>query len=423
MATVRLNLRQRIALAFALVCTAVVAALGITLRNASEEMEEALVEQLVSEEVDHLIARYRLNPDPDALRATGPNLQYFVVRSPADAEKLPATVRHLTPGNYDIGQGRNERHIAVRTTDDARFVVIYDAGPHEVREEEFRNLLILSIITAVVASLLLGYWLSGMLTRQLRELAHRVTELAPDESHAPLAKPDQDAEVAALAHALDDYQNRITTVLAREQEFTANASHELRTPLTAIRTSCELLLEDTTLSERTRQRVSAIDDAATRMGEQVQALLFLAREQPLGRIEPVSLAECVRDVIETLKPEFDAKSLRLEIAVDPGAVRDLDSQAVHTVLSNLLRNALRHTESGFIKVTYAAPRLTITDSGSGIDPQALPRLFERFYRGGNHAGGFGLGLAIVKRICDRYNWRIEVASTPGAGATFAIVFP
>jgi signal transduction histidine kinase len=420
-ATVRLNLRQRIALAFALVCTAVVAALGITLRNASEEMEEALVEQLVSEEVDHLIARYRANPD--TLLAAGPNLQYFVVRSTADEKKLPDIVRRLTPGNYDIGQGRNERHIAVRTASDVRFVVIYDAGPHEVREEEFRNLLILSIITAVVASLLLGYWLSGMLTRQFRELAHRVTRLAPDETQVPLADPQQDAEVAVLARALDDYQNRITTVLAREQEFTANASHELRTPLTAIRTSCELLLDDTSLPERARQRISAIDAAATRMGEQVQALLFLAREQPLGRIEPVSLAECVRDVIEPLKPEFDAKGLRLDVAVDPGAVCELDAQAVHTVLSNLLRNALRHTDRGFIRVAYAAPRLTITDSGSGIDPQELPRLFERFYRGGAEAGRFGLGLAIVKRICDHYRWRIEVASTPGSGSAFTIVFP
>jgi signal transduction histidine kinase len=239
----------------------------------------------------------------------------------------------------------------------------------------------------------------------------------------PLADPQQDAEVAAHARALDDYQNRITTVLAREQEFTANASHELRTPLTAIRTSCELLLDDRSLPERARQRISAIDAAATRMGEQVQALLFLAREQPLGRIEPVSLAECVRDVIEPLKPEFDAKGLRLDVAVDPGAVCELDAQAVHTVLSNLLRNALRHTDRGFIRVAYAAPRLTITDSGSGIDPQELPRLFERFYRGGAEAGRFGLGLAIVKRICDHYRWRIEVSSTPGSGSAFTIVFP
>jgi len=421
--TVRLDLRQRIALAFALVCSAIVAALGITLRNASEEMEEALVEQLVSEEVDHLIARYRVNPDPDVLRAAGPNLQYFVVRTPRDEAELPATVRGLKPGNYDIGKGLNERHIAVRTADDARFIVIYDAGPHEVREEEFRNLLILSIITAVVASLLLGYWLSGMLTRQLRELAHRVTQLAPDETPAPLADPQQDAEVAALAHALDDYQNRITTVLAREQEFTANASHELRTPLTAIRTSCELLLDEATLSERARQRVAAIDAAADRMGEQVQALLFLAREQPLGRIERVALAECARDVIEPLKPEFDAKGLRVDVDVDSGAVRELDSQAVHAVLSNLLRNALRHTERGFVRVAYHAPRLTISDSGCGIDPQELPRLFERFYRGGSETGGFGLGLAIVKRICDHYGWRIEVTSTPGSGSAFSIVFP
>lgn len=419
--TLRLDLRQRIALAFALACTAVVAALGLTLRTASEEMEEALVNQIVSEEVDHLIDRYRKSPD--YLPAPGPNLQYYIVRSREDEAAVPLELRGLGPGNHEIGRGSSERHVAVRRVDDVHFIVAYDSGQHEQREAAFGELLLLSLATVVLVAIALGYWLGSLLTRQLSELAQRVSRLAPDEPHEPLAQLNQDTEVAALARTLDDYHARIVNMIEREQEFTANASHELRTPLTAIRTSCELLQGDAALPDKARARIEAIDAAARRMSEQVQALLFLAREQPLGAVEPVGLAECVAEAAEGLGHEISARHIVFENRVGLDAVLDLDRQALHTVVTNLLRNSAQHTEHGFIRVDYASRRLTVADSGSGIAPEVLPRLFDRYYQGTQRIGGFGLGLAIVKRICDHYGWRVDVVSEPGQGASFTIAFP
>jgi signal transduction histidine kinase len=74
-----------------------------------------------------------------------------------------------------------------------------------------------------------------------------------------------------------------------------------------------------------------------------------------------------------------------------------------------------------VRVTYDAPRLTVSDSGSGIAPEHLPQVFERFYRGDRNADGLGLGLAIVRRICDDLGWKIEVRSEPGSGSAFSIV--
>jgi signal transduction histidine kinase len=417
----RFNLRQRIALAFALACTAVVAALGLTLRTASEDLEEALVDQIVSEEVAHLIDRYRKSPD--YLPAPGPNLQYYIVRSSADEAGVPPEFLALAPGNHGFGTGINERHVAVRRVDNVRFIVTYDSGQHEEREAAFRDLLLLSLATVILVAIGLGYWLGGVLTRQLTELAQRVSRLAPDEPHDPLAHPEQDTEVAALARTLDDYHARIVSMVAREQEFTGNASHELRTPLTAIRTSCELLLGEAALPDKVRSRIAAIDAAAHRMSEQVQALLFLAREQPLGTVEPVALAECAEEAANALRDEIAVRHISFENRVERGAVLDLDRQALQTVLANLLRNAVQHTERGYVRVDYAPRRLTVADSGTGIDPQVLPRLFDRFYQGTNRIGSFGLGLAIVKRICDHYGWRVEVDSAPGRGAAFTIAFP
>ena len=212
-------------------------------------------------------------------------------------------------------------------------------------------------------------------------------------------------------------------MLQREQEFTANVSHEMRTPITTILTSCELLATEPDLSEKVCIRIGMVESAATRMGEQLQALLFLAREQALGVMEPVAIAECVYDAVEPLRPEIARKHLDFEVAVEPEAVLMLNWQALHTALVNLLRNAVQYTAHGFVRVKFSGHQLTISDSGIGIEPSYLPFLFERFFRGSTQGEGLGIGLAIVKRICDHYGWRIEVDCTPGQGATFHITFP
>ncbi|HEX6004191.1 MAG TPA: HAMP domain-containing sensor histidine kinase [Burkholderiales bacterium] len=417
----RLDLRLRIAIAFATVCIAVVGALGVTLYTAADDMEEALVDQLVSEEVNYFIEHYR--SDPEYRPANGRNFAYHVVRSPEDEARLPREVVALAPGNHELLVGGDERHVAVREADGTRFVVIYDVGAHESREQQFKNVLLLSLVSVATFALLLGYWLAGLLTRQLRDLAQRVKRLGPAQAQAPLARPEQDAEVAALARALDDYQARMTRMIRHEQEFTANASHELRTPLTAVRTSCELLLADSGLPPGARLRVEMIDEAAQRMAEQLQTLLFIAREQGLDATEVVALRECAADAAEPFRGEMGRKGLVLHLDIDPAEVLPVNRQALHTVLANLIRNAVQHTERGAIRVRYEARRLSIADSGSGIAPEHLSHIFERYYRAREHDAGMGLGLAIVKRICDHYGWRLEVSSTPGHGSEFSLLFP
>ena len=137
----------------------------------------------------------------------------------------------------------------------------------------------------------------------------------------------------------------------------------------------------------------------------------------------MALAECVSDAAEPHRVEIARKGLAFNVEIDAGAVLNLNRQALHTVLANLIGNAVQYTESGCIRVSFTGRRLTIADSGRGIPPASLPRLFERFYRSSDGAEGFGLGLAIVKRICDQYGWRIEVESRPAAGSAFSIAFP
>jgi signal transduction histidine kinase len=418
---VTLNLRLRIALTFAVTCIAIAGALGYTLYSASEELETGLVEQLLNEEIAFLMDRFRA--DPAYRPTTGPNLQYYIVRTPADEAQVPAPLRKLPAGYHGVGSGAAERHIEVREAGGTRFIVAYDVGPHEAREERFLTLIVLSILTVALGAFALGYWLAGVLTRQLTDLGRRVAQLNPLQPGQPLARHGQDSEIAGLARTLDDYQARISGMMRREQEFTANASHELRTPLTAIRTSCELLAGEPALSHKARDRLAIIGKAAERMTGQLQALLYLAREHDGADRGRVVLTECVADAVEPYRGEIADKGLALETVVAPGETLDLDRQALHLVLSNLLRNAVQHTAHGSIRVRYAARRLTVADTGAGIAAEDLPRVFERYYRGGAETDGLGLGLAIVKRICDRFGWRMEASSRPGAGTEFTVVFP
>jgi len=416
----RPGLRLKVAAVFAAACITVVGALGFVLFTASERMEEALVEQIVNEELDALIARHRSNPAFQ--NPAGPNLEYYIARSADDRARLPLPLRALDEGHYEIGHGRDERHVGVRRVKETTFIVTYDAGAHEMREEEFQRLILIALGIVVLVALALGYWLAGLLTRQVTDLAGQLPALSPEAANPPLARPGQDPEVASLASALDEYRARIARMIKREQEFTANASHELRTPLTAIRTSCELLLADTALPHKARDRVEMIEAAAERMSEQIQIFMFLAREQTLGALETVLLAECVRDAAEPYCGELARKGLEFTIDVEPTVTLHVNRQALDIVLTNLIRNAVQYTEHGFVKVAYDEGRLTVSDSGAGIAAGDVGRLFERFYRAAGRREGFGLGLAIVKRVCDLYGWTMGVDTSPGRGSAFSITF-
>lgn len=417
-----LNLRHRIAAVIAATCISVVLALGAVLYVASEKLEAALLDQLLNEELNFFVQHWQNNAS--YARTPGPNIQYYAVRTPEDEAFVPEYARTLAPGQYEIniGQGRGDRDIVVRQVGDMRFIVIYDIGPYEDREREFHQLLGISVLTVAGLALILGYFAAGVLTRQLTQLAQRVSGLAPGSPPTQLKQEGQDLEVATLAQALDEYRLRMLDMVQREQEFTANTSHELRTPLTAIRTSCDLLLQEPALPAGARARILFISQAVAHMTEHIEALLFLARGEALADEEVVALNECVNDAAVLLQDEMTDKGLDFEVAVAPAAVLKANREALRIVITNLLQNAVSYTEQGHIRVEGDATRLVISDSGMGMAQDQLTRIFERHYRAESKSSGQGIGLHIVERICSRFGWTIEVSSTPSVGSSFVITF-
>ncbi len=234
------------------------------------------------------------------------------------------------------------------------------------------------------------------------------------------------------------------------KQFTADASHELRSPLASIQTTVQVALADPHLDADTRQRWQMVERLCLRLGRLVDDLLFLARhDSGMVPFQPrcCALDALLLQVVEELQGLANQKGIRLKLDMaappeeteeDPFAFWG-DEEQLARLFTNLIENALLHTPSGGEvqvrlkqRLRSGSPELVlqVQDSGPGIPPQALPHLFDRFYRvdparsgDPNRRSGSGLGLAIVKSIAEQHRGQVRVESEVGQGSTFEVILP
>lgn len=419
------GLRRRIGMAVALFALLVVVIQAAFVVFVTDAQEEEFIEQILTEEMPVVRDAYRA-AGAAALPRGQPLTAY--VRGPADdAAVVPLHLRVLAVGNHEIYRDGKEFHVHVRDDGDTRLYLVYDATRHEARIKKLALYLLAAVVSAAAAVALAAYWLSGVLVRQVADLARRVAALDPVAGTPRLADGRQDEEVATLARAFDRFHERIGDMVEREKQFTSNVSHELRTPLTTIKTSCELLAQDPAITGKSAQRLAAIAEAADRMAELARTFLLLARNAPLDVAHEVfAVKEAAEEVAAPFRESLARRHIGFDLRVPENAVVRMSRSAFHLALSNLLRNAADNTDHGRITVRYEDGTLAVTDTGRGIEAADLPRIFDRFYRSDARRGtseGAGLGLAIVKHLADRLGWTLGVASEPGRGSTFEIGFP
>lgn len=224
----------------------------------------------------------------------------------------------------------------------------------------------------------------------------------------------------------------VAAALARQRAFTADASHELRTPLTLIRGNAELLARHPERpAGESAELVQDIIDESARLGRLVADLLTLARagsgQTPLA-LQPVDLSALAAAAAREMTPAAAARGLSLASEIAPKVQIHGDPDRLRQLLLILLDNAVRYTDQGSITVRLAVEGkqavLSVTDTGRGIAPEHLPRIWDRFFRAETARGGdgTGLGLAIAKWIVEAHGGRITVTSRPGHGSTFVARF-
>jgi len=220
------------------------------------------------------------------------------------------------------------------------------------------------------------------------------------------------------------------------RDFVANVSHELKTPLAAIRGFAETLVDGAVAERDTALRFSQrILDQCHRLGELLDDLLTLSRlesSEPIRARERVALGALAEEAIELVTPRAEAKGVRLRLEAPAGIEIAGDAEGLVRLLANLLDNAVKYNREGGVVSLRLDRRgdealLEVADSGIGIAPTHLPRIFERFYRvdkgRAREEGGTGLGLAIVKHVAQAHGGRVEVESELGSGSTFRVFLP
>ncbi|MGD9583227.1 MAG: sensor histidine kinase [Lysobacterales bacterium] len=422
----RRRLRSRIIISFLLFGTLLTAAFAFSAVMLRGYLEDQLIGQQLSLELGHYVDEYRQDPKSEVLAFS--RILGFVY-SPEKRANVPFAWAELPNGVHTIigdrQSGGASYTLAVRKEPDAWFFLQYDIS-HELKLRHWLTVgLIVAVLTFSALSALIAFWAADSVMRPVADLVERLREFSRAPVADPLAPHFADDEVGQLAATLDDYADRLTRLVARDREFNADVSHELRTPLAVIRGATELLLAQTDLSDKARQRLLRIDRAARQSNELTEALLLLSRGERRGPAqgESTDVGTVVEQVVDNARLSLGAKPVTIRVEHLAEASVSAPVAVLSVALGNLVGNACKYTDQGEVRVVVDAQAVRVEDSGVGVDPTEVERLFERGYRSSSATGkGAGLGLAIVMRLCELYGWRVQLAAGKERGTVATLRF-
>lgn len=291
-------------------------------------------------------------------------------------------------------------------------------------------------MTAGVVGLMLALLLVRQITRPLGSLTQAASQIADGDLSVRVPVQSND-ELGDLATTFNQMAGSLETQEKLRRNLMADVAHELRTPLAGIQGTVEALQDG--IFPVTTENLQAVHDQVMLLNRLVEDLRTLANAEA-GQLSldllPLNLIDLCQRQIAAFHPQAVAKGITLTLESVPSPLSVCgDDQRLGQVLNNLLDNALRHTPAGgAIQVNLAATntvaRLTVLDNGEGITAEAMPHLFDRFYRGDRSrnrlTGGSGLGLAIARQIIQSHNGRIWAESPPAGqsqGSAFILELP
>ncbi len=295
---------------------------------------------------------------------------------------------------------------------------------------ELRYLLSAAIPGVLLIACLGGYWISRRALVPVDDITRVAQSISARNLSSRLTVPRTGDELQRMSEAWNEVLARLEAALERTRRFTADASHELRTPVAIIRTTAELALMRNRDEEAYRKALSEIQDHAERMTDLTESLLTLARADTVGPELPLiemHLKPIIQNSVNQIAPRARERGIALEVQLPSAiAVARVNANAIQRLLVILIDNALKYTSCGgriAISLTEAGQkyRLSVDDSGIGIDEAALPHIFERFYRADparSSSGGTGLGLSIAQMIAEAHGSSIHAESVRGVGSTF-----
>ena len=388
-------------------------------------------ELLAERESEALLAGTQLRNVGEALGRRGVRLQLFPLAEggtllSAEQRRALATGRRVR-GSIRIG-GDEYLFAARRFGDPPKaLVLLRSAGLRRSDWWPFLQGLLLAALVGAALAGVASFLLARAIARPVRAVAEASRSLAAGAAPEPIPVEGSD-ELASLASSFNDMADQLARARQAERAFLLSVSHELKTPLTAIRGYAEALGEHAVDGE---EAADVIAREGGRLERLVQDLLDLARMQQSRftvHRAPLDLNGAAGEAVRRFEPQAAAFGVALELRRSEPAPAEGDEDRVLQVLSNLIENALRVTPTGgSVTVTAEPGAVTVRDTGPGLDPDDVPRAFDRFFLWARYASerkvGTGLGLAIVKELTEAMGGTVSVESTPGTGTCFTVRLP
>jgi signal transduction histidine kinase len=443
-----MRLATKILLAFGLLLlTALGAVLFFVNRTAPREMAGALsqIEMMPNNIMAReLAAYYSANqswagaesvlffPRPMMMQGK-PNQRYLIVDESGTV--IVDTAGKLVGNSFSAVPGSSVVSIQAGGQTVGLLVALEDTrpGPEQQLIKAINRVMLWTGITVGLAGLAIALFLSQSLTSPLRRLTDAMQRFARGERSLALPKPSGD-EVGDLTRSFQGMMTEIEQQEMLRKEMTADIAHELRTPLSVIRANLDALTDG--VYPMTKENLEPIRDSAELLDRLIEDLrtLELADAGKLALEKSAADVErLVRRVAARFTPRAAKHAQRIEIAAGTDLPPvDADLQRLEQILGNLVENALRHTpDGGTVRLAAdsegSAIRIAVEDTGPGIPPDLMDKIFERFYRldsgRARTEGGSGLGLAIARKLAEAHGGTLTAENRPEGGARFVLKLP
>jgi heavy metal sensor kinase len=299
----------------------------------------------------------------------------------------------------------------------------------------FSELAFFLIPCTVVLAAITGWILAGGALTPMRRIAQAAHQIEPTNITGRLPLTGAQDEVDQLASTFNEALARIEKVVGELRQLSGSIAHELRTPLAALRGEAEIALLHAHTIEEVKDVLGSQLEDFDKLARMIDQLLTLARAESGGikfKLQPFDIGIKIGEVVDTFALIATARDISLESIPGTNLIAMVEPHWLENVLINLLDNAIKYTPAGGRVSIKGFPEsefvcIEVRDSGQGIPPEALPHIFDRFYRvdvsRNKQVTGVGLGLSFVKWIVEEHGGTIQVTSQVNQGSTFVIRLP
>lgn len=357
-----------------------------------------------------------------------------IFSTPSAEQGLPPG---LVPGAAGVTFRTRNGHLVralARRVDGLTYQVAYDRTRELGLLGLYRRYMVFVLIPALAASAVIGILIARRGLRPVGEIAATARRIGPERLGERIAAEGLPAELDDLARTFNIMLDRLQESFVRLERFSGDIAHELRSPVHSIRTVAEIALETSQTRSEDREALATCLDSAGRLSRLIERLLFLARADDPRMVldrEEVDVGNELGTIREFYEPAAAEAGIALTISAPAGLRFSLERALFQRAIGNLLTNALTHTMGGGqIRISASldagALAISVADTGTGIAPEHLSRLFDRFYRveaARTPGQGIGLGLAIVRSIVELHGGRASIVSAQGEGTTMTMRFP